>query len=235
MNPLSDLLYLFVPPRCAACGGIRGEGSRMLCLECSADMPSTGYARVHDNPVYRKLSALIPIEQASSLFFYTTHSPYRLLIHNLKYHGAWKACMDLGHNMGRELREGGLYHDIDVVAPVPLHFRRMFSRGYNQAAYIAEGISKELGKPLDINLIKRTRHNPSQTKQAREGRWENVHGIFSVPHRKKPEGKHILLVDDVLTTGATIAACAGVLLAAGCRVSVATLAASTYELFPSKP
>ena len=131
-----------------------------------------------------------------------------------------------------ELAAGGLYAGVDVVVPVPLHLRKRLHRGYNQAEYIARGIAESLGVPVDVHSVRRHRHNPSQALKEHRQRWENVRGIFSVRRPGRLCGKHILLVDDVLTTGATVTSCAEAILAAvpDVRISIAVLAVSRHNL-----
>lgn len=233
-NPFSALLHLLFPERCAACGGPLPEGARLICPHCHWDMPLTGYAHSHDNPVFKKFGGLLPIVEASSLLFFTRNSRYREMIHAFKYRGQWRTSLELGTLLGETLNEGGLYRTIDLIVPIPLHYRRRLKRGYNQAEYLAEGISRSLKVPVDKTCLKRRVHNPSQasTRQRKE-RWENVQGIFTVRHPEKIAGCHILLVDDVLTTGATLISCAETLLekVPECRISIATLAVSAHELF----
>ena len=136
--------------------------------------------------------------------------------------------------MGDALHESGLYDSVDAVVPVPLHSMRRLRRGYNQAEYPAEGIACGLGKPLCTGNVVRSRHNRSQAStRVRDERWDNVKNIFSVRHPEALDGRHILLVDDVLTTGATLISCAETILHAcpSCRISVSTLAVSAHELF----
>ena len=233
----AEIFHLFFPERCPACGKALPEGVSFLCPACQWEMPLTGYCTEHDNPVARKFWGLVPIEEASSLFFFSSHSPYRNLIHNFKYRGQWRVCEKMGIWFGKELRESGLYDTVDLIVPVPLHPRRLLLRGYNQSEYIARGIAASLGKHLEPHCLIRKRYNRSQTKtHSRKDRWENVSGIFSVRHPERLEGKHILLVDDVLTTGSTLTACAETLLKhlSSCRISIATLAVSLYELSRKK-
>ena len=137
----SEIFRLFFPERCPACGRALPEGVRWLCPHCRWDMPLTGYAAEHDNPVARKFWGLVPVQEAASMFFFTRHGRYRAMIHGFKYHGQWKTCLRLGAMFGAELSESGLYDTVDLIVPVPLHYRRLFRRGYNQAEYLARGIS----------------------------------------------------------------------------------------------
>lgn len=171
------------------------------------------------------------------MIFFSQHSRYRKMIHGFKYHGQWRICLKMGILFGSELHESGLYDTVDVIVPIPLHHRRLLQRGYNQAEYIARGMAQSLGKEVDTHSVVRNAHKHTQaTTQNRAERWTNVAGIFSVRRPERLAEKHILLVDDVLTTGATIITCAETLLreVPSCRISIVTLAVSSYELFGSK-
>lgn len=206
MNYAYEIFRLFYPERCAACGRSLPEGARLLCPRCRWDMPLTGYSAEHDNPVARKFWGLVPVQEACSMIFFTQGNAYRSMIHGFKYRGQWRTALRLGRWFGTELRESGLYGDVDVVVPVPLHYRRLLSRGYNQAEYFGRGIAEALGVPLDARSVVRSGYNRSQARMAdRSERWDNVKGIFSVRRPASLAGRHLLLVDDVLTTGATLA------------------------------
>lgn len=233
-NYFSDIFRLFFPERCAVCGRELPAGAELVCPHCQWDMPLTGYCREHDNPVARKFWGLLPVEEASSMMFFIRNSPYRELIHRFKYSGQWGISRTLGEWYGEQLRQSGLYDGVDTLIPIPLHHRRMLSRGYNQSEYIARGIAKTLACPVECGNVVRSNYNRSQTKtRDHNDRWDNVEGIFSIRHPEKLSGKHLLLVDDVLTTGATLVSCAETILKTvpDCRISIATLSVSTYELF----
>lgn len=209
-----------------ACGRSIGGASQGLCPQCSYDIPLTNYWLTEENPVKEHFAGLTPIEHASAYFFYIDNSPWRRLIHRFKYSGEWHIAYTLGRSYGRELKASGLYDDIDVVIPIPLHPIKTMLRGYNQSTYIAEGIAKELGIEVDSRSVRRKRNNPSQTKRHARERWENVHGLFAIRRSERLQNRHILLVDDVLTTGATLISCIETIRAAvpNCRISIATLA-----------
>lgn len=229
---LKDLRDLFLPPVCPVCGGELPEGARTVCNSCRMDAPLTGFWTQVDNPVARKFWGLVPVINASAFLFFVPGNGYRDLIHGFKYAGRWRDALEMGLWYGGELARSGLYAGVDVVIPVPLHWRRRIARGYNQSEYIAQGIAASLGVPMDTRSLRRTRHNPSQTHRTTRERWDNVKGIFSVRRPERIGGKHILLVDDVLTTGSTITACAEAILAAdpGTHISIATLAVSRNHL-----
>ncbi len=226
MSLLRDIGELFWPRTCPVCGGRMGDGARVVCSVCRANAPLTGYWEHVDNPVVRKFWGIVPVINASSFLFFVHGNGYRELIHGFKYRGMWRLAVGMGEWFGGELSRSGLYGGVDVVVPVPLHFRKRLVRGYNQAEYIACGIASQLDVPVDCRSVVRSRYNPSQTRREHKDRWNNVEGIFSVRHPGRLAGKHLLLVDDVLTTGATISSCAEAVITAvpDVRISIATLA-----------
>ncbi|MDD3107604.1 MAG: hypothetical protein PHV49_00110 [Alistipes sp.] len=148
LYPFRELLHLFFPERCPACGGVLPEGVRFLCPHCQWDMPLTGYSIRHDNPVARKFWGQIPVEEATSLLFFSSHSRYRTLIHGFKYYGQWRSALQLGEMLGRDLHQSGRYDTVDRVIPIPLHRRRLWYRGYNQSEYLAQGVARILAVPV---------------------------------------------------------------------------------------
>ena len=167
----------------------------------------------------------IPLEHATSCFFYHKGSDFRRILHQLKYGGR----KDLGEVMGRfmaeELSATGFFSDVDIIVPVPLHPRKQKMRGYNQSECIARGVSAVTGIPVDTASVARMRHTETQTRKSSYERWENVDGIFCLRCTDAFARKHVLIIDDVLTTGATTTACADALKGVeGVRISVLTLA-----------
>ena len=231
-NILSDIRDLFLPPVCPVCGSTIAEGAHTICNRCRIETPLTGFCFRFDNPVVRKFWGVVPVVNASSFIFFVRDSGFRELIHDFKYDGLWKTALEMGRWYGSELARSGLYNDIDIIIPIPLHLRRRLKRGYNQSEYIARGISKATGIGIDTRSVRRIRHNPSQTHQNVRERWDNVKGIFAVRHPERLRGKHILLVDDVLTTGATLISCSETILKAvpDARISIATLAVSRSHI-----
>lgn len=219
-----DFVGILYPPMCAACGNVLMRHERVLCLSCLLELPGTGFHDDAENPVARMFWGRVPLEQATAFMYFYRDSRYRKILHELKYHGQYRIGIEMGRMFGRELKSTE-FSRIDLVHPVPLHPRRQRQRGYNQSALIARGIADVLKKPIEEKLIRRTQDTASQTRKSRYGRWENVEGIFSVNVPEKLKDKHVLLVDDVVTTGATLEACASSLLGIeNVRVSVAVLA-----------
>lgn len=222
----ADLGSLIYDDGCIICGrSMHGElGS--ICLRCRFEMPTTRYLYTSNNPVKERFEMIAPIVEASSYLYFKTDDRWRKMVHRLKYRGEWRLGLTFGELYGAELKSSGLYDDIDLVVPVPLHIMKYLKRKYNQSEYIAEGIAKELGVKVDRRALHRRRNNPSQTRQHAADRWLNVDDLFAVRNPERLENKHILLVDDVLTTGATLSSCLYALRrdVPTCRVSIATLA-----------
>ncbi len=236
MSILNDLLHdvaaLFAVPRCAVCGATLSDGERTICTFCRMTAPLTGYWHEADNPVVRKCWGLVPVEQASGFLFFVHNSGWRRMIHAFKYRGAWRTARQMGCWYGSYLRESDLYGNIDCVIPLPLHPFKRIRRGYNQSEYIAEGIAEQLSVPVERRLVFRKRNTESQALKRRHERAANVEGAFAVRHPERLSGRHILLVDDVMTTGSTLLSCAAEIHRAvpECHISLAVLAVSQREL-----
>jgi ComF family protein len=232
-SPFRDIASLFFPPVCPACGKQLSGGEGFLCVACQWEMPLTGYETMADNPVARRFWGLVPIRGATAFLWFTDRSGFRRVVHSFKYGGRWALARDMGRWFGRVLADTDAYAGVDAIVPVPLHFRKVLKRGYNQSEYIARGMSRSMGVPVETRSVMRRVNNPSQTTTAtHHQRWDNVEGIFAVRRPERLAGRHILLVDDVMTTGATIGSCAEAIATAvpDCRVSVAVLYASKQGL-----
>ena len=165
----------------------------------------------------------VMIQNAASFFYYQKGSRYQNIIHAMKYHGGQQLGLDLGRWYGLELKDSP-FACAEMIHPVPLHVSKKRARGYNQSEMIARGISEALGIPLETNLIKRIINTDTQTHKSKYDRWSNVEGIFHVKDPERIRNKHVLLVDDVVTTGSTLEACAAPVLAVeGTQVSILTL------------
>ena len=229
---LRDVAALFFPPRCPVCGRMLAQGEHTVCTLCRATAPLTGFWRQADNPVLGRCRDMLPVERASGLLYYVHGSGWRELSRGFKYRGAWRTARAMGEWYGRCLKESGLYDDVEVVVPLPLHPVKRCRRGYNQSEYIAEGIAAQLGVEVDRRSVRRKRNTESQALKARRDRARNVEDAFAVVRPGRLAGRHVLLVDDVFTTGSTMLSCAGEILrsAPGCRISIAALAVSRHAL-----
>lgn len=208
------------------CGEHIGSEMHGICIKCRYEIPLTYYWRSAENPVKEHFAGLVPLVQGSSFIFYSGNSLWRDMVHRFKYGGEWAIAESMGRWYGAELRDSGLYDDIDIVVPIPLHPLKTLRRGYNQSRYLAEGIARELGAKVVADAVVRRRNNPSQARRRGSERWDNVEALFELRKADKLRGRHLLLVDDVLTSGATLTACAEAILRAqpDCRISIATLA-----------
>lgn len=220
-----DFIGLVYPVQCAGCKGKMMRQERVICTNCLADMPLTGYRLDTDNPVSFIFRGRVNIEGALSLFHFRKHSRFQHLLHQLKYKGRKDVGTELGRQLGFMLRPSLNAIKINYIIPVPLHPKRERKRGYNQAMMIAEGISEATGIEARADILLRKVATQTQTKKSRLERWDNVENIFDVVKKEDIKNAHILLVDDVVTTGATLEACAQSLLQnEGTKVSIATLA-----------
>jgi ComF family protein len=203
------------------------RNERLICTECYILIPRTNYHLKPDNPVSQLFWGRCMIEQAAAFSFYTRDSRIRRLIHQLKYKGIREVGPELGRIYARTLKSSGFLNDIDLIIPVPLHPSKKRQRGYNQSDLISLGISEVSGIPMESDLLVRKTVSKTQTRKTRYDRWINVEDIFRVTDQDRIENMHILLVDDVITTGSTLEACASELLKVeNVKVSVAALAYS---------
>lgn len=219
-----SLRQLFFPHVCKSCFAEIAYQDQFLCARCISELPYTEFATLSENPVEKIFYGRASIVAATSLFFFTPASVVQQLIHLIKYKGQKKLAVYLGKMMAREIRQAPRFAGLDLVIPLPLFRSREKIRGYNQAALLAQGISEVLEIPCDQTIITRNKASSTQTRKSREERWKNVDGLFTITG-DPGKNRHILLVDDVITTGATLDACANTLLdLEGTRVSIMTLA-----------
>jgi ComF family protein len=224
-NILPPLVHLFYPHVCTGCGSDLVEEDNLLCLKCVTDLPHTNYAMHAGNPVEKIFWGRLAITAAMSEFYFAKGTLIQNLIHEFKYKGNKDVGLYLGAMMGTSLIENNRFTKIDALIPLPLFADKEFKRGFNQAAILCNGISEVTNVPVISNNIVRKRYTETQTKKHRTERWENVESSFEVYNPEQLKGKHILLVDDVVTTGATLEACgAEILEVEGTQLSIATLA-----------
>jgi|ERR1017187_6407582 ComF family protein len=226
MNPVRGILHLFYPELCIACGKGLASDEQLICLECRLSLPRTDFHKNRDNPAEKVFWGRFPIEQASAYLYFEKSAGVQQIMHHIKYRGGKETAMLMGRWYGDELMKSVIYKNPDYIIPVPLHKSKLISRGYNQSEWFGKGLALAMNVPLQTEILLRARKSETQTKKTRYKRWENVSEIFEVIHPEMLKNKHILLVDDVMTTGATLEACAQTILALNCgtKISIATLA-----------
>ena len=201
------------------------RNENLICTECFVVIPRTNYHYKEDNPVAQLFWGRCVIEKVAAFSYYNKGSRIGNLIHNLKYKGIREIGHELGRIYGLTLKASGFTKDIDLIIPVPLHPTKERIRGFNQSETISMGIAAATLLPVDVKTLARIMASPTQTKRSRYERWTNVEGIFKVTDSQTIIGKHVLLVDDVITTGSTIESCTNELLKIeGVKVSVVALA-----------
>ncbi|TPE45639.1 ComF family protein [Pontibacter mangrovi] len=206
------------------------RGEKYICTGCSVKLPYTDFhehGATELNPLQRRFWGKVPVRFAFSYLYFMPKGRVQRLLHQLKYKGAKELGEHLGQRYGSLLSDHQYNQQFDLIVPVPLHKNKLRRRGYNQAEHFAIGLSQSMEVPYNGKAILRNTHTSTQTRKSRLDRWQNVEQVFEVARPELVLGKHVLLVDDVLTTGATLEACARALLAAGAsEVSIATIAAA---------
>jgi ComF family protein len=220
-----SLLHLFFPYTCCGCGTDLLSEKNLFCVYCQAAMPMTCFEFFSSNPIEKIFWGRVEIQAAAAHLYFTTGSAVQQSLHLLKYKGKKEIGIYFGQCMGKTLIRSHRFDDCEVIIPLPLFAAREKKRGYNQASLIAEGISEKLKIPVINNVIIRIKKTETQTHKSRIQRWKNMEATFEIRDSKQIVNRHILLVDDVVTTGASLEACASVLLTVpGVRVSIACLA-----------
>lgn len=221
-SAFSHLLY---PSLCFGCGDNEIGEHEFICIRCLSSLPYTQFEKTRNNPIEKLFWGRTNIKFACSTFYYVEQTPLQQLIHQVKYKEQQKLGIYLGTAMGNLLNPVFNENEVDLLIPMPLHPKKLKKRGYNQASLLCDGISTITGRKYDEEVLVRTENTSTQTKKSRLERWENVHTVFSVNDSNKIRDKHILLVDDVITTGASTEACAQTLLNAGSKsVAICSLA-----------
>ncbi len=220
----TDIFQTVFPSTCAACGEVLAAGEQQLCMRCLSQIESTGYADFPDNPAERLLMGRIPFESASAMYLYRKESTVQKVIHAMKFHGNSELCGIMGRQLALDIHRAGRFDDVDMLIPVPLHWIRQLQRGYNQSLLMCKGMAEVLHIPISTGNLIRSRYTQKQSRQKAGARNDNVASAFRVRRPELLKGHHVLLVDDVLTTGATLTACADAMVKVpGLKISVATL------------
>lgn len=224
-NIFTGPLHLFYPHVCTGCGSDLIREDNQLCFRCIYNLPHTNFEGMANNPIEKFFWGRLPLKSGHSEFYFSKEFLVQHLIHQLKYRGNTNIGLYLGEMMGNRLLKSNRFNGIDALIPLPLYAEKERWRGYNQAAIICNGISSVMNIPVLIGAVIRHHPTESQTRKHRTERWENVKESFKVLKESELKNKHLLLVDDVVTTGATLEACGNRLLEVeNVRLSVATLA-----------
>ncbi len=220
---------VLMPRTCPVCNCVLSSSEPFVCRKCLQGLPTTLFERRQFNAMEQLFAGKTPIERAWGHFYYQKSSPYTKIIINTKYHNMPKMGTWFGHYTATIAAKHGCFDGIDLIIPVPMHHDKLASRGYNQADYIAKGISQASGIPIGHNIAAIKPHN-TQTRKTILERWHNTQGLFSAVCPDELIGKHVLIVDDVVTTGATMLACAKAIEnIADIKISLMSLAVSKLD------
>lgn len=220
-----DFVSLIFPNYCLACEDSLVKGENLICTRCILEMPLTNYHKDNLNPLKGRLSSRIDLTYAMALFKFNKSGRVQHLLHTLKYKNQPALGVMLGNVYGERIMEAQLDQTFELIIPVPLHASRKRKRGYNQSAKFAEGLSQKLLIPFSDDLLMRKTKTDTQTRKSKLNRWQNVTDVFDIKNKDAIKNKNILLVDDVVTTGATLEACGYHLHQAECAsLSVACIA-----------
>jgi ComF family protein len=224
-NYIEDFLHLFFPHTCIGCDTDVLNDENILCAECLAKLPETGFFTTPGNPVEKIFYARLPLAYAASGFYFTKDSLIQNLVKQLKYKNNPEAGIFLGKLLGGQIANSRRFDDVDVIIPLPLNEKRLFKRGYNQASVIVKGITSVWNRPVNEDAVERILFTETQTNKDRVSRWKTMEQVFMVTQPSLLSNKHVLLVDDVVTTGATLEACGSAILKVpNVKLSVATAA-----------
>jgi ComF family protein len=222
---IADFISLLFPELCAACGESLIATEQLMCTQCHYNLPFTNFHLQADNIVAQQFWGKLNVEAAYALYYFTKGGKVQNLMHHFKYKGMHRIGNLLGTIAGTQLAENDQFKSIDYIIPVPLHKTRLKQRGYNQSKCFADGLAKKLPGVVNDNTLVRIRATETQTHRSRFLRYENMQHVFRVTNTQKLENKHILLVDDIVTTGSTLEACGTELLKIpGLKLSIATIA-----------
>ncbi|MEI6696341.1 MAG: phosphoribosyltransferase family protein [Bacteroidota bacterium] len=229
MTVFQDFFSLIFPNNCMACGNNLFKNEHLICTSCLFHLPKTNYHLEMANPISQIFWGRCNIQTAAAYYFFTKSGKVQHLVHQLKYKGKKEIGVFIGEIYGKELLKSPDFVQTDVIIPVPLHPKKEKKRGYNQSEVFAMGLSAAMNAPVDTKTLLRCFASETQTRKTRFKRWENVKEIFSLQNADQLKNKHILLVDDVITTGATIEACANLLnTIEGVSINIASIAVASH-------
>jgi ComF family protein len=224
---IDDFISLLFPKICAACGNSLWKQEETVCLSCEFHLPRTNFHLALENPVSQLFWGRVNLESAAAFLYFNKGNKVQRLIHQLKYKGRKDIGIYLGRQYGQHLKYSLFFQTVQLIVPVPLHPKKLLQRGYNQSEQFAIGLGETMKIPVDPYAICRKKETETQTKKSRFRRWQNVAEVFDVTNPGSMEMKHVLIVDDVITTGATLESCIHALSSIhGIRISVATIAAA---------
>ena len=222
---LVDFVSLLFPELCVACRESLVANEHLLCTDCRFNLPYTNFHLQADNIVARQFWGKINIEAAFALYYFNKGGKIQNMLHQLKYDGQQQIGNLLGNIAGEQLAKNEIFNAVEYIIPVPLHKKRFRERGYNQSTRFAEGLADKLNAVVEEDNLVRVKSTETQTHKSRFARFENMQEVFVVINPEKLQGKHVLLVDDVITTGSTLEACGEQLLKVdGLKLSIATIA-----------
>jgi ComF family protein len=225
INGFKSLISLFYPQLCVGCSDTLVGKEQFFCSECFSKLPKTHYRSPTDNLAFDRFLGRVSIQKAAAYLYYNKDGLGQKVVAEIKYRGNMRLGKRIGASLAEDLLPSGFFEDMDFIIPVPLHKKKLRQRGFNQSEMIAQGISGVTGIPVETRTLYRCQANVSQTKKGVYERWKNTQGIFQVKNIECFEDKHLLLVDDVLTTGSTLEACAQALLkCSNVKISILTLA-----------
>jgi ComF family protein len=225
INGFKNLISLFYPQLCVGCSDALVGSEQFFCPECFSKLPKTHYRSHQDNTAFDRFLGKVPIQKAAAYLYYNKDGLGQKTVAEIKYRGNIQLGKWIGAHLAADLLPSGFFEDMDFILPVPLHKKKLRKRGFNQSEIVAQGISGVTGIPVETHNLYRSQANVSQTRKGVYDRWKNTQGIFEVKNIESVENKHLLLVDDVLTTGSTLEACAQALLKCrNVKISILTLA-----------
>jgi ComF family protein len=217
--------HLLYPELCVACGGDLPSSSTCFCFRCRAKLTPSDMYLVQENEFVDRLWGRVNLMSGAAAYYFTRESPIRMAVHHLKYKNKPDIGLMIGREFGQKLKGSSLFNTIEAIVPVPLHPRKERLRGYNQSTVFAQGLAEAMDVPMLGKVLERRAFTQTQTAKKRMERFQNVGEVFAVVKPQAIAGKHLLLADDVLTTGATLEVCGQVLLdVPGTKLSCATIA-----------